>query len=62
MDVPMPFMVGMETTELIRAYEMDNNLAPTPIIALTAHASAHCFRAEALIIFMTFMPPFLSDW
>lgn len=59
----MPFMGGMEATELIRAYEMHNNLAPIPIIALTAHASAYCFRAEeVLIIFMTFMPPFFSDW
>jgi CheY-like chemotaxis protein len=57
----MPFMGGMEATELIRAYEAHNNLAPTPIIALTAHASAYCFRAEVLIIFMTFMPPFSSD-
>jgi CheY-like chemotaxis protein len=62
MDVSMPFMGGMEATELIRAYETHNNLAPTPIIALTAHASAYCFCAEALIIFMTFMPPFFSDW
>ncbi|KAI0298323.1 hypothetical protein BC826DRAFT_999267 [Russula brevipes] len=38
MDVSMPFMGGMEATELIRAYEMHNNLTPTPIIALTAHA------------------------
>jgi osomolarity two-component system sensor histidine kinase NIK1 len=38
MDVSMPFMGGMEATELIRAYERHNNLAPTPIIALTAHA------------------------
>jgi CheY-like chemotaxis protein len=57
MDVSMPFMGGMEATELIRAYEAHNNLAPTPIIALTAHASAFRFRAKALIIFMTFMPP-----
>lgn len=35
----MPFMGGMEATELIRAYELHNNLPPTPIIALTAHAS-----------------------
>ena len=39
MDVSMPFMGGMEATELIRAYEVHNNLPPTPIIALTAHAS-----------------------
>ncbi|KAH9971282.1 hypothetical protein BJV74DRAFT_783695 [Russula compacta] len=38
MDVSMPFMGGMEATELIRAYEMHNNLPPTPIVALTAHA------------------------
>ena len=34
----MPFMGGMEATELIRSYEMHRGLAPTPIIALTAHA------------------------
>ena len=55
MDVSMPFMGGMEATELIRAYETHNNLAPVPIIALTAHASAHFSRVEVLI--MTFMPP-----
>ncbi|KAI0048454.1 hypothetical protein FA95DRAFT_1490738 [Auriscalpium vulgare] len=38
MDVSMPFMGGMEATQLIRAYELHNNLVPTPIIALTAHA------------------------
>ena len=36
----MPFMGGMEATELIRSYEMHRGLSPTPIIALTAHASA----------------------
>ena len=40
MDVSMPFMGGMEATELIRSYEMHKGLHPTPIIALTAHASA----------------------
>lgn len=34
----MPFMGGMEATELIRSYEMHKGLPPTPIIALTAHA------------------------
>jgi osomolarity two-component system, sensor histidine kinase NIK1 len=43
MDVSMPFMGGMEATELIRAYEMHNGLPPVPIIALTAHASKHYF-------------------
>jgi len=38
MDVSMPFMGGMEATELIRQYEHENNQPPTPIIALTAHA------------------------
>lgn len=35
----MPFMGGMEATELIRTYERENGLYATPIIALTAHAS-----------------------
>jgi CheY-like chemotaxis protein len=39
MDVSMPFMGGMEATELIRAYEAEHLLERTPIIALTAHAS-----------------------
>ncbi|EPS94054.1 hypothetical protein FOMPIDRAFT_50286 [Fomitopsis schrenkii] len=38
MDVSMPFMGGMEATELIRAYETSHGLDPVPIIALTAHA------------------------
>jgi len=37
----MPFMGGMEATELIRAYEVEHHLERTPIIALTAHASKH---------------------
>jgi osomolarity two-component system, sensor histidine kinase NIK1 len=41
MDVSMPFMGGMEATELIRAYEKKTGLSPIPIIALTAHASAY---------------------
>lgn len=40
MDVSMPFMGGMEATELIRAFEVHDNLERSPIIALTAHASA----------------------
>ena len=39
MDVSMPFMGGMEATELIRAFEVAESLERTPIIALTAHAS-----------------------
>jgi len=38
MDVSMPYMGGMEATELIRVYELHDGLARTPIIALTAHA------------------------
>jgi len=38
MDVSMPVMSGMEATQRIRQYEMQYNLTPTPIIALTAHA------------------------
>ena len=41
MDVSMPFMGGMEATELIRAYETSHGLDPVPIIALTAHASTY---------------------
>lgn len=37
----MPFMGGMEATELIRQYEGDHRLERTPIIALTAHASTY---------------------
>ena len=45
MDVSMPFMGGMEATELIRAYEGEHHLERTPIIALTAHASeCYIFR------------------
>lgn len=34
----MPFMGGMEATELIRSFEMHRSIQPIPIIALTAHA------------------------
>lgn len=34
----MPFMGGMEATELIRSFEMHRGIPPVPIIALTAHA------------------------
>ena len=37
----MPYMGGMEATELIRVYESHDGLPRTPIIALTAHASAY---------------------
>ncbi|KAG6379634.1 hypothetical protein JVT61DRAFT_10152 [Boletus reticuloceps] len=38
MDVSMPFMGGIEATELIRAYETHKGLLRTPIVALTTHA------------------------
>jgi len=38
MDIQMPTMDGFEATRLIRAYEKENKLAPTPIIAVTANA------------------------
>ncbi|KAJ3718826.1 hypothetical protein C8R42DRAFT_697269 [Lentinula raphanica] len=38
MDVSMPFMGGMEATELIREHEMKHGLTPIPIISLAAHA------------------------
>lgn len=44
MDVSMPFMGGMEATELIRAFELHEGLDRTPIIALTAHASSFRFH------------------
>lgn len=49
MDCEMPGMDGFETTEKIRALEAANGLAPTVIVALTAHVMAdviqHCNRA-----------------
>jgi CheY-like chemotaxis protein len=38
MDVQMPVMDGFTATEKIRQWEENNKLAPTPIVALTAHA------------------------
>jgi len=53
MDVSMPFMGGMEATELIRSYEREQNLARTPIIALTAHASMCCCYSPLLISYVS---------
>jgi CheY-like chemotaxis protein len=58
MDVSMPFMGGMEATELIRSYEMHRGLSPTPIIALTAHASA--VISTSSVSSLTFSS--YSDW
>lgn len=38
MDLSMPFMGGMEATEIIRKFEEANGLDRLPIVALTAHA------------------------
>ena len=38
MDVSMPDMNGLEATKAIRAVEARHDMAPTPIIGLTAHA------------------------
>ncbi len=40
MDISMPEMDGIDATKAIRKIEQDRNAAPTPIIALTAHALA----------------------
>ena len=54
MDLSMPIMGGMEATGLIRAYETQNKLTPTPIIALDAHGSAYSFHAKVALGFVTF--------
>ena len=41
MDVSIPFMGGMEETELIRSYKMYKSLSSTPITALSTHDSAY---------------------
>jgi PAS domain S-box-containing protein len=38
MDIQMPVMDGYMATKIIRKWESDKQLTPTPIIALTAHA------------------------
>lgn len=38
MDIQMPLMTGYKATELIRHYEVEHKIKPTPIIALTATA------------------------
>jgi two-component system sensor histidine kinase BarA len=47
MDIQMPEMDGIETTEAIRAWESQEDLDPTPIVALTAHAMVN--EREALM-------------
>ena len=38
MDLQMPVMDGLTATRIIRSWESENGRAPTPIVALTAHA------------------------
>ncbi|MBF0444968.1 MAG: response regulator, partial [Magnetococcales bacterium] len=38
MDMEMPIMDGYTSTKAIRAWEKENGLQPTPIVALSAHA------------------------
>ncbi|MEE8484077.1 MAG: response regulator, partial [Nitrospinota bacterium] len=38
MDIEMPVMDGYTATRKIREWEKENDLSPTPIVALTAHA------------------------
>lgn len=38
MDLGLPGIDGIETTKKIKAYELAHNLAPAPIIAVTANA------------------------
>lgn len=38
MDQEMPVMDGLQATRKIRQYEQENNIEPTPIVALSAHA------------------------
>jgi len=49
MDVQMPGMDGFESTRLIRAFEKEQKLEATPIIAMTAHVldrdKSLCFEA-----------------
>lgn len=56
MDVSMPFMGGMEATELIRTYEQTHGLEPTPIIALTAHASTYYVLYASISVKLNWSP------
>jgi two-component system sensor histidine kinase/response regulator len=44
MDMQMPVMDGYTAVRLVRRWERDQGLAPTPILALTASAFAHDVR------------------
>lgn len=38
MDMQMPVLDGFKASQLIRKFERENNLTPTPILALTAYS------------------------
>ncbi|KAJ7279447.1 hypothetical protein C8J57DRAFT_1712509 [Mycena rebaudengoi] len=61
MDVSMPLMGGMEATQLIRQYEAEYHLSPTPIIALTAHASAYLSLFMAYRLTLTVVRTVIGD-
>jgi osomolarity two-component system sensor histidine kinase NIK1 len=61
MDVSMPLMGGMEATQLIRQYEAEYHLSPTPIIALTAHASAYLSLFMAYRLTLTVVRIVIGD-
>ena len=48
MDMQMPHMDGLAATRAIRAWEAENDLAPTPIVMLSANAMAE-HQQEAML-------------
>ena len=46
LDIEMPVMNGLEAVRQMRAWEREHRLAPTPIVAMTAHRSTD-FLADA---------------
>ncbi|MBF0260935.1 MAG: response regulator [Magnetococcales bacterium] len=47
MDIQMPIMDGYAATRTMRAWEMEQGMVPTPVVALTAHAMQEA-SAEAM--------------
>jgi len=56
MDISMPVMNGIEATEAIRAFETQNSLRRTMVIALTGLASAQAQRDAELAGIDVFLP------
>ena len=60
-DVQMPVLGGFEATALIRKYEAEHGLKPTPIIALTAHAMVgYRVRAHFQVLELTYTAKMLG--